>query len=172
MNLYTKTRRDGMSHTRSLHVNKKHANKHVTLVRTHAYGLAFTHTFSLSASLLSWHIGSTPHRVGSRLSGTLYHSPSLCGLSHYISFGNTLLLCQIYCALLRPCGFLYWTPSHPVYTSLREGDQCIPECEKWLMCCRFLFHFCHNLQTKRKSWNGIQTNKQKLNRDTESQETS
>lgn len=70
----------------------------------------FTRTFSPSASLLSWHVASTQHRVGSRLSGTLYHSPSLC---HYISLGITPSLCQIYSVLHRLYHFFYWVPSRP-----------------------------------------------------------
>lgn len=96
----------------------KYADKQkacTTIRCTDTRSWTFTHTFSLSASLMSWHILSTPHRVGSRLSGTSDDSPSLCGHSHDISLcitPSSYIICSL-SQRLRGFFFKYWMPSRP-----------------------------------------------------------
>lgn len=99
-------------HTHTLDTYTKDACKHTVYAPyTHTCSWTVTHTLSLSASPRSWHIAAS--RLSTRLSGTLCHSPSLCGLSHYISFDIAPPLCQVHRMLHRLCVFLDWMPSRP-----------------------------------------------------------
>lgn len=118
------------------HIRTQIRGTHVNTLQSYARSHAFTHTFW--PSLLSWHIPFTELR--SRPSGTLDHSPSRCGRSHYICSGFTPSLAKYKKCCVASASFFFMSlragcchVQRGVDSPQSEGGRRITRCEEWLI---------------------------------------